>query len=54
MDTVQLADGSSLIMGRSRGGTGGLEPPGKSQKYIFFINTGPGPVENLEAKMTFC
>ena len=51
MDTVQFADGSSLIMSGSRGGTGGPDPPpGKSQKYSFFINTGPDPVENLKAK----
>ena len=47
--------GSSLIMSGSRGGTGGPDPPpppppGKSQKYTFFINTGPDPVENLKAK----
>ena len=54
MDTVQFADGNSLIMSGSRGGTGGPDPPpppGKSQKYsVFFINTGPDPVENLKAK----
>ena len=52
-DTVQFADGSSLIMSGSRGGAGGPDPPppGKSQKYsFFFINTGPDPVENLKAK----
>ena len=53
MDTVQFADGSSLIMSGSRGGgAGGPDPPppGKLQKYSFFINTGPDPVENLKAK----
>ena len=53
MDTVQFADRSSLIMSGSRGGGGqGVRPspPGKSQKYSFFINTGPDPVENLKAK----
>ena len=54
MDTVQFADGSSLIMSGSRGGdrgSGPPRPPGKSQKYnIFFINTGQDPVENLKAK----
>ena len=52
MDTVQFADGSSLIMSGSRGGDrgSGPPPPGKSQKYSFFINTGPDPVENLKAK----
>ena len=52
MDTVQFADGSSLIMSGSRGGGQGVRPPppGKSQKYSFFINTGPDPVENLKAK----
>ena len=50
MDTVQFADGSSLIMSGSRGGYRG-SGPGKSQKYsFFFINTGPDPVENLKAK----
>ena len=53
MDTVQFADGSSLIMSGSRGGDRGSGPPpptGKSQKYSFVINTGPDPVENLKAK----
>ena len=57
MDTVQFADGSSLIMSGSRGGDRGSgppppppPPPGKSQIYSFFINTGPDPVENLKAK----
>ena len=54
MDTVQFADGSSLIMSGSRGGGdrgSGPPPPEKSQKYsFFFINTGPDPVENLKAK----
>ena len=49
MDTVQFADGSSLIMGGSRGGDRGPDHPGKSQKYSFFSNTGPDPVENLKA-----
>ena len=53
MDTVQFADGSSLIMGVSRGGGGGGQgvrnPTGKSQKYSFFSNTGPDPIENLKA-----
>ena len=48
MDTIQFADGSSLIMGGSRGGRGS-GPPGKSPKYSFFSNTGPDPVENLKA-----
>ena len=50
MDKVQFADGSSLIMGGSRGGDRGSGPPGKSQKYSFFGNTGPDPVENLKAQ----
>ena len=51
MDTVQFADGSSLIMSGSRGGTGGPDPPPENHKNIFFfINTGPDPVENLKAK----
>ena len=49
MDIVQFADGSSLFMGGSRGGSGGPDPPEKSQKYIFFSNTGPDPVDNLKA-----
>ena len=53
MDTVQFAAGSSLIMSGSGGGRGGPDPPpppGKSQNIVFFINTGPDPVENLKAK----
>ena len=54
MDTVQFADGSSLIMSGSRGGdrgSGPLPPPLENHKNIvFFINTGPDPVENLKAK----
>ena len=52
MDTVQFADGSSLIMGGPRGGGGGgaegLDPTEKPQKYSFFSNTGPDPIENLK------
>ena len=52
MDTVQFADGSSLIMSGSRGGGQGVRtPPLENHKNIvFFINTGPDPVENLKAK----
>ena len=52
MDTVQFADGSSLIMSGSRGGTGGPDPPPleNHKNIVFFINTGPDPVENLKAK----
>ena len=52
MDTVQFADGSSLIMSGSRGGgAGGPDPPLENHKNIvFFINIGPDPVENLKAK----
>ena len=51
MDTDQFADGSSLIMGGSRGVKDrGSGPPGKSQKHrFFFSNTGPDPVENIKA-----
>ena len=57
MDTVQFADGSSLIMGGSRGGGGedrrsrpGSRPPLENHKNIvFFSNTGPDPIENLKA-----
>ena len=52
MDTVQFADGSSLIMSGSRGGTGGPDPPPleNHKNIVFFIKTGPDPVENLKAK----
>ena len=30
-------------------GTGGPDPPGKSQKYRVFSNTGPDPLENHKA-----
>ena len=54
MDTVQFADGSSLIMSGLRGGgTGGPDPPPPLENHkniVFFINTGPDPVENLKAK----
>ena len=34
-------------MGGSRGGgTGGPDPPEKSQKYVSFCNTGPEPLKN--------
>ena len=52
MDTVQFADGSSLIMGGSRGGGGGRGhgPPLENHKNIvFFSNTGPDPIENLKS-----
>ena len=49
MDTVQFADGSSLIMGGSRGGTGGPDPLENHKKIVFFSNTGPDPVENPKA-----
>ena len=42
MDTAQFADGSSLIMGGSRGGQG-------IRTQIVFSNTGQDPVENLKA-----
>ena len=50
MDTVQFADGNSLIMGGPRGGGGrGSGPPlKKHKKYSFFSNTGPDPIENLK------
>ena len=52
METVQFADGSSLIMSGSRGGAGGPDPPPleNHKNIVFFINTGPDPVENLKAK----
>ena len=52
MDTVQFADGSSLIKSGSRGGTGGPDPPPleNHKNIVFIINTGPDPVENLKAK----
>ena len=52
MDTVQFANGSSLIMSGSRGGKGGPDPPPleNHKNIVFFINTGPDPVENLKAK----
>ena len=52
MDTVQFADGSSVIMSGSRGGTGGPDPPPleNHKNIVFFINTGPDPIENLKAK----
>ena len=52
MDTVQFADGSSLIMSGSGGGRGGPDPPPleNHKNIVFFINTGPDPVENLKAK----
>ena len=31
------------------GGDRGSGPPGKSQKYSFFSNTGPDPLENHKA-----
>ena len=44
MDTVQFADGSSLIMGGSR--VGERDPdPWKITKIFFFYNTGPDPVK---------
>ena len=33
------------VMRGSRGGTGGPNPPGKSQKYRDFSSTGPGPLK---------
>ena len=56
MDTVQFADGSSLIMSGSREGDrgSGPPPPPENHKNIGFFyqyfNTGPDPVENLKAK----
>ena len=50
MDTVQFADGSSLIMSGSGGGRGGPPPLENHKNIVFFINTGPDPVENLKAK----
>ena len=32
-----------------RGRDWGSRPPGKSQKYSFFSNTGPDPLENHKA-----
>ena len=49
MDTVQFADGSSLIMGGSKGGQGVRPPPLENHKTIVFSNAGPDPVENLKA-----
>ena len=53
MDTVQFADGSSLIMGGSRGVGQRVPtpapPPWKITKIYFFSNTGPDSVENLKA-----
>ena len=50
IDKVQFVDGSSLIMGGSRGGTGVLDPLENRKKYSFFGNTGPDPIENLKAQ----
>ena len=50
MDTVQFADGSSLIMGGSRGGAG-VRTSWKIKEYVFFSNTGPDPIENLKATL---
>ena len=49
MDTVQFADGSSLIMDGSRGGDKGSGPLLENHKNIVLSNTGPDPVENLKA-----
>ena len=53
MDTVQFADGSSLIMGGSRRGTWGPDPPcWKITKILcFFSSTVPDPGENLKATL---
>ena len=51
MDTVQFADGSSLIMGGFRGGTGGRDPLENHKNIVSFSNTGPDPVENLNTCM---
>ena len=44
-----FADGSSLIMGGSRGETGGPDPLENHKNIVFFSNTGLDPLENLKA-----
>ena len=50
MDTIQFAEGSSLIMADPEGGQGVRTPPPlENHKNIVFSNAGPDPVENLKA-----
>ena len=37
------------VMGRSRGGIGGPDPPERSQKIGFLSNTGPDPLKKRKA-----